>query len=91
VLGRDEVLPSLSQVPVIPLSTGIRGLRWEVTLSTDDGLPSECVLKPEWIKCVDRTSIGPWIASFPAARWDEVRLALLDVLGFEPQGPPLAR
>ena len=28
VLGRPEVLPSLSQVPVIPLSTQIRGLRW---------------------------------------------------------------
>jgi mRNA interferase MazF len=82
VLGRDDVLPSLSQIPVIPLSTQVRGLRWEVTLSTRDGLPSECVLKPEWIKAVDRASIGPWIATFPDARWGEVRSALLDVLGF---------
>jgi mRNA interferase MazF len=81
VLGRDDVLPSLSQIPVIPLSTHIRGLAWEVRLSTDDGLPSECVLKPEWIKTVDRSSVGPYIASFPAERWPEIRISVLDILG----------
>jgi mRNA interferase MazF len=81
VLGRADVLPALTQIPVIPLSTQIRGLRWEVALSTSDGLPSACVLKPEWIKAVDRTAIGPWITAFPGARWHEVTDALLDVLG----------
>lgn len=81
VLGRHDLLPSLSQVPVIPLSTQIRGLAWEVRLSVEDGLPSDCVLKPEWIKTVDRGSVGPYIASFPAERWPEVRTAVLDVLG----------
>ena len=83
VLGRDDVLPMLTQIPVIPLSTQIRGLRWEVRLSTSDGIPTECVLKPEWIKTVDRGALGPWIATFPAARWNEVSAALLHVLGLE--------
>jgi hypothetical protein len=39
------------------------------------------VLKPEWIKTVERTSLGPWIATFPETRWKEVAAALLDVLG----------
>jgi mRNA interferase MazF len=47
VLGRPDVLPLLSQVPVIPLSTQVRGLSWEVPLRPSDGLPSPCVLKPE--------------------------------------------
>ena len=81
VLGRSDALPALTQIPVIPLSTQIRGLRWEVRLSIDDGLPSECVLKPEWIKAIDRASLDPWIATFPARRWNEVTAALLDVLG----------
>ena len=81
VLGRNDVLPVLTQIPVIPLSTQIRGLRWEIRVSIADGLPSECVLKPEWIKAIDRASLGPWIASFPHARWHEVTTALLDVLG----------
>ena len=83
VLGKDDALPALSQIPVIPLSTQARGLSWEVRLSPDDGLPSECVLKPEWIRSVDRVLIGPRIASFPPNRWGEVRVALLEALGFD--------
>src|SRR3989442_14256718 len=41
VLGREDVLPFLAQIPVIPL----RDLAWEVRLSTIDGLPGDCVLK----------------------------------------------
>ena len=76
VLGRKELLPALSQVPVIPLSTQIRGVSWEVRLASADGVPEACVLKPEWIRSVERSLLGPWIASFPEQRWDEVRRAL---------------
>ena len=41
VLGRGDVLPMLTQIPVIPISTQIRGLRWEVRLSAADGLPTD--------------------------------------------------
>ena len=81
VLGRDDILPMLTQIPVIPISTQIRGLRWEVRLSVIDGLPTDCVLKPEWIKSVDRAAIGPWIGTLPVGRWHEVTTALLHVLG----------
>ncbi len=82
VLGRDDCLDALSQIPVVPLSTTARRLAWEVSLGPPDGLPSACVLKPEWIRAVDRAQLGPWIASLPPARWPEVQRALLDVLGF---------
>lgn len=82
VLGREDVLPSLSQVPVIPLSTQARGLSWEVALSEADGVPSSCVLKVEWIRIVDRSHLGPLIATLPERRWEQVKRALLDVLGF---------
>jgi mRNA interferase MazF len=82
VLGREDVLPSLSQVPVIPLSTQARGLPWEVALSEADGLPSPCVLKVEWIRIVDRGHLGPLIARLSEQRWEQVKAALLDVLGF---------
>ena len=83
VLGREGILPSLSQIPVIPLSTQVRSLPWEVALTTEEGLPSPCVLKPEWIRSVERSFLGPWIAAFPRNRWPEVRTALLDVLGLD--------
>ena len=81
VLGRADVLPSLSEIPVIPLSSQIRNLPWEVRLSEADGLRGPYVLKPEWIRSVNRTVLGPWLASLPAHRWGDVRVALLNVLG----------
>jgi mRNA-degrading endonuclease toxin of MazEF toxin-antitoxin module len=83
VLGPASSLESLSQIPVIPVSTQERGLPWEVVLDETDGLPRRCVLKPEWIKSVDRTAIGPWIALLPEHRWPTVRTGVLRALGFE--------
>jgi mRNA interferase MazF len=83
VLGREDVLPSLSEIPVIPLSSQIRNLPWEVSLSEADGLRSPCVLKPEWIRSVSRSLLGPWLASLPANRWGDVRDALLNLLGLD--------
>lgn len=85
VLGRDDLLPTLAQVPVIPLSTQIRGLGWEVVLTENDGVPAPCTLKPEWIKSVGRAAIGPRLGALPASRWLEVRAALLDILGLATQ------
>ena len=81
VLGVRDVLSSLSQIPVIPLSTQVRGLPWEVQLGPDDGLPSPCVLKPEWIRIVERAYVGPLIAQLREERLPAVRAALIDVLG----------
>jgi len=66
VLGLPEALPSLSQIPVVPISTQIRGLPWEVPLGPEDGLPSHCVLKPEWIRIVERAHLGQLIAQYPS-------------------------
>jgi mRNA interferase MazF len=88
VLGRDDVLPALSLIPVIPLSTQVRVLAWEVALGPGDGLPSSCVLKPEWIRAVERGLLGPRIVGLADDRWPEVERALLDVLGFAGKAPP---
>jgi mRNA-degrading endonuclease toxin of MazEF toxin-antitoxin module len=77
-------LPSLAQIPVVPISTQSRGLTWEVSLGPEDGLPTACVLKPEWIRIVERVQVGPRLAQLRDERWQDVRRALLDVLGFTP-------
>ncbi len=83
VVGRDDVLPALAQIPIIPLSTVARGLRWEVPLGPEDGLLSPCVLKPEWIRIVERAHLGPLVAHLPDRHWKKIRTALLDVLGLD--------
>ncbi len=83
ILGLSNLLPSLSQVPVIPISSQIRGLDWEILLASVDDLPNTCVLKPEWITCVDKIDIGPFITKLSTDRILEVKNALTKVLGLE--------
>jgi mRNA-degrading endonuclease toxin of MazEF toxin-antitoxin module len=47
VLGRDELLPVWSLIPVIPLSTQIRGLAWEVELLLAEIEHAEATRPPE--------------------------------------------
>ena len=61
VLGRPDTLPSLSQIVVVPMSSSIRGLAWEVVLDVGDGVPGRCTLKVEWIRAVDRAVLGAWM------------------------------
>ena len=79
VLGRESLLQSVSEVPVIPFSTQIRGLPWEVLLKPDEGLGVASVLTPEWIRSAAARDLGPWICTF----WQEVRVASLTVLGLD--------
>ena len=54
-----------------------------MTFGRADGFPDACVLKPEWIRSVERTELGPYIATLPDRRWEEVRSALFLALGFD--------
>lgn len=47
VMTRDEAIGSLSEVFVVLATTTIRGLRTEVELGPDDGLPRSCALNAD--------------------------------------------
>jgi mRNA-degrading endonuclease toxin of MazEF toxin-antitoxin module len=72
-----------SSPSVVPFSTTIRELAGEVVLDERDGLAVRSTLKIEWIRAVDRTSIGPRIATFPVHRWSEVKGTVVHVLGLD--------
>jgi len=83
VLGRRAAVPALSQIVVVPFSTSIRGLPGEVVLDEQDGMAVRSTIKVEWIRAVDRMSVGSRIAALPAERWAEVRQAVVHVLGLD--------
>jgi mRNA-degrading endonuclease toxin of MazEF toxin-antitoxin module len=58
----------------------IRGLPGEVVLDEGDGMVVRCTIKVEWIRAVERTLIGAQIATLSAARWADVRRAVVHVL-----------
>ena len=83
LLGQRGILQSASDIPVVPRSTQVRGLPWEVLLGAAEGFQVPSVLKPEWIRCVPRSEIGPYICTFPMERWPDVRAAVIAALGLE--------
>jgi mRNA interferase MazF len=83
LLGPTEELDGLSQIPVIPLSTQSRDLPWEVRLTPEDGVPSLSYLKPEWIRSVERSQLGPRISRVPESRWPEISRAVAMALGLQ--------
>jgi hypothetical protein len=42
------------------------------------------VLKPEWIRAVERAGLGPRITTLPGGRWPDVKRAVLHVLDLGP-------
>jgi mRNA interferase MazF len=82
LLGPSENLAGFSQIPVIPLSTQARDLPWEVKLTPEDGVPTVSYLKPEWIRSVEQSLLGPRITAIPGSRWSEIAKAVELALGF---------
>ncbi|HKQ69720.1 MAG TPA: type II toxin-antitoxin system PemK/MazF family toxin [Polyangiaceae bacterium] len=86
VLGRPEVMGALSQIVVIPCTTNVRDLPWDVVLDERDGLAVRCTLRVEWIRAVARLELGARIATFPESRWSELRQAVVTGLGLGDDG-----
>jgi len=82
LLTRDSVLSQLGEVIVVPATTTVRGLRSEVFLSVDDGMPKPCALNFDHVGIVPKAKIGDLICSFGEDKWEEARTALLAACGF---------
>lgn len=85
ILTRDTVVQRLNEIIVVPATRTIRGLKTEVILTADDGMPQACALNFDHTSLAQRTRIGPLICTFPNGRWSEVQRALLIACGFGPE------
>ncbi|MBK6517533.1 MAG: type II toxin-antitoxin system PemK/MazF family toxin [Polyangiaceae bacterium] len=87
VLTRDEVVDTLNEIIVAPATRTTRGLKTEVPLTVDDGMPLACVLTFDHVALAQRARIGALITTLDPSRWPEVESALLIACGFEPRSP----
>jgi mRNA interferase MazF len=85
ILTRNEVIGRLNEIVVVPVTRTIRGLRTEVVLTSDDGMPVMCALNFDHVSLAQRDRIGGVLCTLPEARWPEVRRALMIACGFEDQ------
>jgi mRNA interferase MazF len=74
VLTRDAAIEVLTAVTCAPITRTIRGIRSEVELGTEQGLPERCVISCDNVITVPLDVLDP----APVGRLDEVKRAELD-------------
>jgi mRNA interferase MazF len=82
ILTRDEVIEHLGEVIAVPVTRTIRGLRTEVLLTPEDGMPVACALNFDHLGLAQAARLGTAITVLGESRWDEIRAALLIACGF---------
>ncbi len=83
VLTRDEVIDRLNEIVAAPVTRTIRGIRTEVVLTEEDGMPAACAVNFDHVSLCRRDRLGSVLCRLPEERWPEVRRALLIACGFE--------
>ncbi|MBN1106727.1 MAG: type II toxin-antitoxin system PemK/MazF family toxin [Deltaproteobacteria bacterium] len=76
VLTRESVLQYLGEVTVAPITTVVRDIPSEVSLSKADGLPQDCAVNCDHLQTVSKAKIGPLITSLPRSKMNEVGRAI---------------
>ncbi len=82
-LSRDEVIYRLNEIIVAPVTRTIRGLRTEVLLTEEDGMPAAYAANFDHLALGQRNRFGSVLCTLAEQRWPEVRGALLTACGFD--------
>jgi mRNA interferase MazF len=82
ILTRDSTLEFLGEVMVAPITSTIRDIPTEVSLTKTDGMPRECAVNLDHIQTVSRRRIGSLITKLNSEKMLLLRSALLFALGF---------
>lgn len=83
LLSRDEAYPVRDFIIVCPLTTNRRGLRAEVDLGREDGLPRASVANLDVIITEPKSRLQQRITTLSAAKLQAVEAAIHFVLGLE--------
>jgi mRNA interferase MazF len=70
VVTRQEAIPVLRRVLVVPATTRVRGIPTEIALGPEDGMPSVCALSVDNIQPVPKTMLTERIARLSGPRLD---------------------
>ena len=76
VLTRDSVLAYLGEVTVAPITSTIRDIPSEVTLSEEDGVPRDCAVNCDHLQTVSKGRVGALVTSLPPAKLAAVGRAI---------------
>jgi mRNA interferase MazF len=83
LLSRDEAYAIRELVIVTPVTTHVRGIRTEVRLGPEDGLPRVCVANLDVIMMTSKNSLRQRIASLSSEKLRAVDAAIHFALGLQ--------
>ncbi len=72
ILTRPSVLEYLAELTIAPVTSTIRDIPSEVSLSSADGMPLDCAVNCDHLQTVPKAKVGPLITTLPAAKMREV-------------------
>ena len=81
VLTRQAVIPVVGKVTAAPATTRARGIPSEIALSTDDGMPSDCVLNFDNLAVLHKSLFVERICQLSPVRMVEACRALSVAMG----------
>ena len=73
ILTRDSILEYLGEVTVAPITSTIRDIPSEVTLSRNDGMPKDCAVNCDHMQTVSKGKIGSLITTLSSGKMKQVR------------------
>ncbi len=82
ILTRDSVLEYLGEVTIAPITSTVRNIPSEVSLSREDGMPRDCAINCDHIQTVSKGKIGSLIATLSPEKLKQVRKAIIFALNF---------
>ena len=84
ILTRDSAIDFLGEVTVAPITSTVRDIPTEVSLSRDDGLQRDCAVNLDHIQTVSKGRLGTVITRLNERQMEPLQGALLFALGFAP-------
>ena len=76
VLTRNSVIPYLGEVTVAPVTTTVRNIPSEVSLSHAEGMPRECVVNCDHLQTISRSKLGVLLTTLSVSKMEEVAAAI---------------
>jgi mRNA interferase MazF len=76
IITRDQAIPVLSEILVVPATTNRRGIGSEVPLDHDDGMPKPCVLSLDNVALAHKSHLTERITELSPMRMNALCEAL---------------
>ena len=82
ILTRNSILEYMNEVTVAPITSTVRDIPSEVSLSKEDGMHNDCAINCDHIQTISKSKIGSVITSLSNEKLIEVHKAVSFALSF---------